>query len=176
MVNPPVIVSEIGFHQQQEAKSGHYRVCLDMIHKGLLEMQYEYRITELATGDFGCQGSDTHVILIASKIGLPYQLGYFTSYFLLTVESNTERALQCALRERGFKDGYKLCGDQETQLRRIREAIPPPMAKAIAHSIFEHFDNVIERVNFLRAEEAGESRKKRKALEGLQSERNKKVR
>lgn len=84
--------------------------------------------------------------------------------------------LRDILREYGFKNNYRICGDRVTQMRQVREAFPPLMANAIARSIREHFNNVLERVNFLQNENAAEVNMKRKAENVLQNEQSKKVR
>lgn len=71
ITNPPVLVSKLGFGSKHQ-NCRHNKLCIETLHKELIDMRYEYRITEEKASDFGWLMPDQcFYILVASKIGLP---------------------------------------------------------------------------------------------------------
>ena len=68
LVNSPVIVSE---HDPQLFRSKvHHSTCWEILFKGLLELGYEFCVSELQACDYGRIIPQKRLMLMASKIGL----------------------------------------------------------------------------------------------------------
>ena len=79
------------------------------------------------------------------------------------------------LQKQGFNRGYKVCGSPEEQVRQIREAIPPPLAKAIGTSINEHVKALLGGVEDARVQGIDMGSRKRGAEDGSQERSPKRI-
>ena len=71
ITNPPMLVSKLGVGSKHQ-NCGHNKLCIEALHKELIGLRYEHRITVEKAGDFGWLMPDQcFYILVASKIGLP---------------------------------------------------------------------------------------------------------
>lgn len=86
-----------------------------------------------------------------------------------------EPSVEETLRSQGFKSSYQLIGNRSARIRQIQKALPPPLASALAGSLSEHINEVMEKVMDLRRQDPCDN-SKRKAHEELPTGSLKKVR
>jgi site-specific DNA-cytosine methylase len=164
----PIILSECNF----DVETGHNCKCMEILILALMDHEYECRCTKFQAADYGSVQSQERYILLVSKIGLPNVPGILSVRRLFcspTSVGKGDSGIERELRVQGFKRGYNVCGSQ--QVRHIREAIPPPLAKAIASSINEHVNALIGGVEDVRTKDFEMGSRKRKAADEPRPER-----
>ena len=81
------------------------------------------------------------------------------------------KTIDYSLLRQGFARGYKVLGGLESQVKKINEALPPPVAKSVAHSIRKHFEEILTRVEYVKELESSTGKRKQDELESSPAKR-----